>query len=49
MADESKTLRDLAQALLNTSERLKKEAVELNRRAQEIEAAVKKGNNGNQH
>jgi hypothetical protein len=48
MADESKTLRDLAQTLLDTSERLKKEAVELNRRAQEIEAAVKKGKNGSQ-
>jgi hypothetical protein len=46
MADESKTLRELAQTLLDTSERLKKEAAELNRRAQEIEAAVNKSKKG---
>jgi hypothetical protein len=46
MADESKTLRGLAQTLLDTSERFKKEAANLTRRAQEIEAAIKKSKNG---
>jgi hypothetical protein len=42
MTEDSKTIRDLAKTLLETSVRLKKEAEDLNRRAQEIESAIKK-------
>jgi hypothetical protein len=42
MTEDFETIRDLAKTLSETSVRLKKEAEDLNRRAQEIESAIKK-------
>jgi hypothetical protein len=42
MGDDSKALRELADQLRATSERLRKESDDLNRRALELENAIKK-------